>query len=114
MKRRELITFLVCAVAVWPLKGPLIALALASPAFAQTPRDDGASIAAEAKDAATQLQTLSQRRPQRRRPAGFLKASGVRLVGPSVQLEAIGGIAAGSSRRSAVAHGLGHYRERGV
>ena len=57
MKRRELITFLVCAVAVWPLKGPLIALALASPAFAQTPRDDGASFAAEAKDAATQLQT---------------------------------------------------------
>jgi hypothetical protein len=56
MKRRELITLLVCAVSVWPLKGLLIALALASPAFAQTPRDDGASIAAEAKDAATQLQ----------------------------------------------------------
>jgi hypothetical protein len=56
MKRRELITLLVRAVAVWPLKGLLIALALASPAFAQTPRDDGASIAAEAKDAATQLQ----------------------------------------------------------
>jgi len=56
MKRRELITLLVCAVAVWPLKGLLIALALASPAFAQTPRDDGASMAAEAKDAATQLQ----------------------------------------------------------
>ncbi len=56
MKRRELITLLVCAVAVWPLNGLLIALALASPAFAQTPRDDGASIAAEAKDAATQLQ----------------------------------------------------------
>jgi len=43
-------------VAVWPLNGLLIALALASPAFAQTPRDDGASIAAEAADAATQLQ----------------------------------------------------------
>jgi len=57
MKRRELITFLVCAVAVWPFKGLLIALALASPAFAQTPRDDGASITAEAKDAAKQLQT---------------------------------------------------------
>jgi hypothetical protein len=56
MKRRELITLLVCAVAVCPLRGLLIALALASPAFAQTPRDDGASIAAEAKDAATQLQ----------------------------------------------------------
>jgi hypothetical protein len=56
MKRRELITLLVCAVAVLPLSGLLIALALASPAFAQTPRDDGASIAAEAKDAATQLQ----------------------------------------------------------
>ena len=47
---------LVCRVAVWPLRGLLIALALASPAFAQTPHDDGASIAAEAKDAATQLQ----------------------------------------------------------
>src|SRR3974377_189993 len=57
MKRRELITFLVCAVAVWPLKGLLIVLALASPASAQTPRDDGASIAAEAKNAATLLQT---------------------------------------------------------
>ena len=57
MKRRELITLLVCAVAAWPLNGLLIALALASPAFAQTPRDDGASIAAEAKDAAAQLQT---------------------------------------------------------
>jgi nitrate reductase NapE component len=34
MKRRELITLLVCAVSVWPLKGLLIALALASPAFA--------------------------------------------------------------------------------
>src|ERR1700733_911664 len=34
----------------------LLTLALASPALAQTPRDDGASIAAEAKDAATQLQ----------------------------------------------------------
>jgi hypothetical protein len=56
MKRRELITLLVCAVAVWPLNGLLIALALSSPAFAQTPRDDGASFAAEAKDAATQLQ----------------------------------------------------------
>jgi hypothetical protein len=56
MKRRELITLLVCAVAVWPLNGLLVALALASPAFAQIPRDDGASIAAEAKDAATQLQ----------------------------------------------------------
>jgi hypothetical protein len=56
MKRRELITLLVCAVAVWPLNGLQIALELASPAFAQTPRDDGASIAAEAKDAATQLQ----------------------------------------------------------
>jgi hypothetical protein len=56
MKRRELITLLVRAVAVWPLKGLLIALALASPAFAQTPSDHGASIAAEAKDAATQLQ----------------------------------------------------------
>jgi hypothetical protein len=56
MKRRELITLLVCAVAAWPLNGLLIAIARASPAFAQTPRDDGASIAAEAKDAATQLQ----------------------------------------------------------
>ncbi len=56
MKRRELITLLVCAVAVWPLNGLLIAFALASPAFAQTPRDDGTSIAAEAKNAATQLQ----------------------------------------------------------
>jgi hypothetical protein len=33
-----------------------MALALASPAFAQAPRDDGASIAAEATDAANQLQ----------------------------------------------------------
>src|ERR1700722_9129226 len=56
MKRRELITLLVCAVVVRPLKGLIIALALASPAFAQTPRDDGTSITAEAKDAATQLQ----------------------------------------------------------
>ena len=56
MKRRELITLLVCAVAVWPSNGLPIALALSSPAFAQTPRDDGASIAAEAKDAATRLQ----------------------------------------------------------
>jgi hypothetical protein len=56
MKRRELITLLVCAVAAWPLNGLLTAIARASPAFAQTPRDDGASIAAEAKDAATQLQ----------------------------------------------------------
>ena len=47
---------LVCRVAVWPLRGLLIAFALASPAFAQTPHADGASIAAEAKDAATQLQ----------------------------------------------------------
>jgi hypothetical protein len=44
MKRRELIALFVCA------------STLASPAFAQTPRDDGASIAAEAKDAATRLQ----------------------------------------------------------
>ena len=56
MKRRELMTLVVCAVAVWPLNGLLMALALSSPAFAQTPRDDGASFAAEAKDAATQLQ----------------------------------------------------------
>lgn len=56
MKRRELMTLVVCAVAVWPLRGLLIALALASPAFAQTPRDDGTSIAAEARNAATQLQ----------------------------------------------------------
>jgi len=41
---------------VWPLNGLQIALALASPAFAQTPRDDGASIAADAEDAGTQLQ----------------------------------------------------------
>ncbi len=54
MKRRELITLLVCAVASWPLNLP-IALALASPAFAQTPRDNGASIAAEAEHAAAQL-----------------------------------------------------------
>ena len=56
MKRRELTTLLLCAVAVWPLNGLPIAVALSSPAFAQTPRDDGASIAAEAKDAATRLQ----------------------------------------------------------
>jgi len=56
MKRRGSITFLVCAVAVRAVNGLLIALALASPAFAQTPRDDGASMAAEAQDAATQLQ----------------------------------------------------------
>jgi hypothetical protein len=56
MKRRALITLLVCAVAVWPLNGLPIALALSSPACAQTPRDDGASFAADAKDAATQLQ----------------------------------------------------------
>jgi hypothetical protein len=55
MKRRGLITLLVCAVAVWPLNGLLIALAPTSPAFAQTPRDDGASITAEAKDAAIQF-----------------------------------------------------------
>ncbi|HEV2188455.1 MAG TPA: hypothetical protein VGR70_14695 [Stellaceae bacterium] len=67
MKRRELVALLVCAVAVWPLKGLLMALALASPAFAQTPRDDGASIAAEAKDAATQLQAYL---------AGVLKGGG--------------------------------------
>src|SRR5215467_4450967 len=53
MKRRELITLLVYAVA---LSGLPIALALSSPALAQTPRDDGARFAAEAKDAATQLQ----------------------------------------------------------
>jgi hypothetical protein len=56
MRRRELIVLLVCAAAVWPSNRLPIAFALASPAFAQTPRDDGASIAAEAKDAATQLQ----------------------------------------------------------
>jgi hypothetical protein len=56
MRRRELITLLVRAGAVWPLRALLIALALASPACTQTPHDDGASIAAEAKDAATQLQ----------------------------------------------------------
>jgi hypothetical protein len=56
MKRRKLIALLVCAVAVWPLNGLPVALTLASAAFAQTPRGDGASIAAEAKDAATQLQ----------------------------------------------------------
>ncbi len=55
MKRRKLITLLVCAAAVWPSNGLPIASALASPAFAQTPRDDGASLAAEAQDAATQL-----------------------------------------------------------
>jgi len=55
MKRRGLIRRLVRALAVWPLHGLPIALALAAPAFAQTPRD-GASIATEAKDAATQLQ----------------------------------------------------------
>lgn len=47
MKRRELIALLFCAVAVW----------LASPAVAQTARDDGASLAAEAKVAAAQLHT---------------------------------------------------------
>lgn len=55
MKRRKSITLLVCAVAMWPLNGMLIALGLASPAVAQTPRDDGASLAAEADHAATQL-----------------------------------------------------------
>jgi len=40
-------------VAVWPLNGLLIALALASPAFA---RADGASLAAEAGDAAIRFQ----------------------------------------------------------
>jgi hypothetical protein len=54
MKRRGLIALLVYAGAVWPLMGLLVALA--SPAFAQAPRNDGASIVAEAKDAATQLQ----------------------------------------------------------
>jgi hypothetical protein len=55
MKRRELITLLVCAVAVSPSNGRPIAFALASPALAQTPHD-GATITAEAKDAATRLQ----------------------------------------------------------
>jgi hypothetical protein len=48
MKRRELTRLLICAAVLWPI-------ALASPAFALTPPDDGASMAAEAKDAATQL-----------------------------------------------------------
>ena len=56
MKRRELIRLLVCAPAVSPLNGLLIALALASPVFGQSPRDDGPSIAAEAEHAATRLQ----------------------------------------------------------
>src|ERR1700683_1118477 len=50
------LTLLVRAVVVWPLNGLLLALALASPAFAQIPPADGASIAADAEDAATQLQ----------------------------------------------------------
>lgn len=53
MKRRDLIPHRVCAVAVWLL----IALVLASPGCAKTPRGDGASIAAEATGAATQFQT---------------------------------------------------------
>jgi len=56
MNRRKLTTLLVCALAVLPSSGLPLAFALASPALAQTPRDDGATIAAEAKDAATQLQ----------------------------------------------------------
>ena len=54
MKRRELMKLLVGAAA--PLKGLLIVLALASPALSQASREEGASIAAEAKDAATRFQ----------------------------------------------------------
>jgi hypothetical protein len=54
MKRRGLVALLVCAASAWLFQGLLIAPA--PPAFAQTPRDDGASIAADAEDAATQLQ----------------------------------------------------------
>ena len=56
MKRRELITLLVCALLVWPLNGLMTVFVPASPAFAQTPRGDGATAAAQAKDAAAELQ----------------------------------------------------------
>jgi hypothetical protein len=92
MKRRKLITLLVGALAVWPLKGLPIELALASPAFAQTPRDVGASIAAEAKDAATQLQAYLDGVLKGGGRPDFSKPPASDLLGQVFNLEQLGAL----------------------